>query len=93
MKEYSHYGNFQGKIFGSKGRTFLATKGAFTRQRKNGTDPTKTGTVPIVFAKKLNFYPFRVGSIGAFGPVAVRMPFLLGRVNAPLEPAGPKVFF
>ena len=26
--------------------------GAFTRQRKNGTDPTKTGTVPIVFAKK-----------------------------------------
>ena len=28
------------------------TKGAFTRQSKNGTDPTKTGTVPIVFAKK-----------------------------------------
>ena len=28
------------------------TKGAFTRQRKNGTDPTKTGTVPIVFLKK-----------------------------------------
>ena len=27
-------------------------KGAFTRQSKNGTDPTKTGTVPIVFAKK-----------------------------------------
>ena len=23
----------------------------FTRQSKNGTDPTKTGTVPIVFAK------------------------------------------
>ena len=28
------------------------TKGAFTRQRKNGTGPTKTGTVQIVFAKK-----------------------------------------
>ena len=27
-------------------------RGAFTRQGKNGTDPTKTGTVPIVFAKK-----------------------------------------
>ena len=27
-------------------------KGAFTRQSKNGTDPTKTGTVPRVFAKK-----------------------------------------
>ena len=27
-------------------------EGAFTRQSKNGTDPTKTGTVPIVFAKK-----------------------------------------
>ena len=27
-------------------------KGAFTRQSKNGTDPTKTGTVPTVFAKK-----------------------------------------
>ena len=26
--------------------------GAFTRQSKNGKDPTKTGTVPIVFAKK-----------------------------------------
>ena len=26
--------------------------GAFTRQRKNGTGPTKTGTVPTVFAKK-----------------------------------------
>ena len=25
---------------------------AFTRQRKNGSDPTKTGTVPIVFLKK-----------------------------------------
>ena len=28
------------------------TKGAFTRHSKNGTDPTKTGTVPTVFAKK-----------------------------------------
>ena len=27
-------------------------KGAFTRQSKNGTDPTKTGTVPTLFAKK-----------------------------------------
>ena len=27
-------------------------EGAFTRQSKNGTDPTKTGTLPIVFAKK-----------------------------------------
>ena len=27
-------------------------QGAFTRQSKNGTDSTKTGTVPIVFAKK-----------------------------------------
>ena len=27
-------------------------KGVFTRQRKNGTGPTKTGTVQIVFAKK-----------------------------------------
>ena len=27
-------------------------KGAFTRQSKNGTDPTKTGTVPTVFSKK-----------------------------------------
>ena len=31
---------------------FCFTKGAFTRQSKNGTDPTKTGTVPLVFAKK-----------------------------------------
>ena len=30
----------------------IRIKGAFTRQSKNGTDPTKTGTVPIVFAKK-----------------------------------------
>ena len=29
-----------------------ATLGAFTRQSKNGTDPTKTGTVPTGFAKK-----------------------------------------
>ena len=28
------------------------SKGAFTRKSKNGTDPTKTGTVPIVFPKK-----------------------------------------
>ena len=26
--------------------------GAFTRQSKNGTDPTKAGTVPTAFAKK-----------------------------------------
>ena len=30
----------------------LVTKGVFTRQSKNGTDLTKTGTVPTVFAKK-----------------------------------------
>ena len=30
----------------------VPTKGAFTRQSKNGTDPTKTGTVRTVFAKK-----------------------------------------
>ena len=29
-----------------------SSKRAFTRQSKNGTDPTKTGTVPTVFAKK-----------------------------------------
>ena len=26
----------------------MQLEGAFTRQRRNGTDPTKTGTVPIV---------------------------------------------
>ena len=30
----------------------MVLQGAFTRESKNGTDPTKTGTVPIVFAKK-----------------------------------------
>ena len=30
----------------------VGLKGAFTRQSKNGTDPTKTGTVQTVFAKK-----------------------------------------
>ena len=39
---------------GSQKRQLSAERdlGAFTRQSKNGTDPTKTGTVPIVFAKK-----------------------------------------
>ena len=50
------------------------TKGAFTRQRKNGTDPTKTGTVPILFFKEtVDFYPFRVGAIGAYGPDTERI--------------------
>ena len=34
------------------GKSYSAIEGAFTRQSKNGTDPTKTGTVAIVFAKK-----------------------------------------
>ena len=92
--------------------TSFYTEGAFTRLSNNGTDPTKTGTVPTVFSKKqwtfipstkgpirgvyttennwhgsdknwngsnsfcketVNFYPFRVGSIGAYGPVADRI--------------------
>ena len=48
---------------------FLNPKGGFKRQSKNGTDPTKTGTVPIVFAKEtVKFYPFCNWSIGACGP-------------------------
>ena len=34
------------------GRQNTDPQGAFTRQSKNGTGPTKTGTVPTVFARK-----------------------------------------
>ena len=42
------------KVADSKisGYVWTGSKGAFTRQSKNGTDPTKTGTVPTVFGKK-----------------------------------------
>ena len=53
----------------------IDNKGALTRQCKNGTDPTKTGTAPCnSFCKEIvDFYQFRNGSIGAHGPDTERI--------------------
>ena len=59
-----------------------------TEQKWHGPDKNWNGSNSF-YKETVNFYPFRDGSIGAYGPVAERikvvgrMPFLLCRINAP----------
>ena len=60
----------------------VSPKGPFKIQAKNGTDPLKSGTVPINFVRK---YPNYSGYIGAYGPRRARVfPYKIYGYTIPL---------